>query len=394
MFENIKIFGRTKPNGKKHIVAKLQSYGHTVGMTGDGGNDTGALRQADIGLALIDYIDGEEKAECVVDEDAAGNNFAPQSALLQSNPEGGDSGRKTTHEELRLQNKAAANDDKDKHSGGSGSGSIVAPFVSQGKKVYAVVQLIREGRCCLDSSVNVFLWFIIFGLVWVSTTKIYVMTRDAFMQMAAWIYCDGVQQSFTPWGMTRVGPNRYKTVHIVGKNPKTGVEMKEATFLTPRRPDCEVFGAPFLFKKLLPATVVCLLTVFTFFILLINSDWFPGLGFGLWYRKVEFSRDAIETSADVHGRSHGYDPSLIYLNQCLTAVITAIILSLGNSYKDSIFRNWSFMVVITLILVPILWPITVGMEPNYWNCLIHVNCNEETYSKLWGKFSILRRISF
>jgi cation-transporting ATPase 13A2 len=46
------VFARTKPHDKAKIVMVYQHTGRTVSMCGDGANDCGALKQADIGLSL------------------------------------------------------------------------------------------------------------------------------------------------------------------------------------------------------------------------------------------------------------------------------------------------------------------------------------------------------
>ena len=46
------VFARAKPNDKIKAIELFQKIGKRVAMCGDGANDCGALKQADIGLSL------------------------------------------------------------------------------------------------------------------------------------------------------------------------------------------------------------------------------------------------------------------------------------------------------------------------------------------------------
>lgn len=52
LLTNIRIFARMSPPGKVSVVEGLMSQGLICAMVGDGGNDSGALRTAHVGLAL------------------------------------------------------------------------------------------------------------------------------------------------------------------------------------------------------------------------------------------------------------------------------------------------------------------------------------------------------
>lgn len=46
------VFARMSPDEKHELVEKLQSIGYCCGFCGDGANDCGALKAADVGISL------------------------------------------------------------------------------------------------------------------------------------------------------------------------------------------------------------------------------------------------------------------------------------------------------------------------------------------------------
>lgn len=52
----IHVYARTSPSQKGIIVSLLNNEGHITLMCGDGTNDVGSLKRADVGLAIVNGI--------------------------------------------------------------------------------------------------------------------------------------------------------------------------------------------------------------------------------------------------------------------------------------------------------------------------------------------------
>ena len=64
--EEFAVFAGILPEGKYNLVKAFQKSGHTVGMCGDGANDAPALRQAQMGIAVLTATDVAKSAAGIV----------------------------------------------------------------------------------------------------------------------------------------------------------------------------------------------------------------------------------------------------------------------------------------------------------------------------------------
>ncbi|CAD7939394.1 unnamed protein product [Amoebophrya sp. A120] len=400
--KRVKVFGRVKPDGKKRLILHIQQTERDglVGMVGDGGNDTVALKQADIGVALI-------------------HGYA----------------KKTDHKD----------DDEEQ----SSNQSVVAPFMVRSRPpceedgeahedgIAAIVALLLEGRCALETSMRIFLWFISFGIVWVLTMKVLMLLSNAFAPMAAWFYADAFLTTLVPWAMTLAEPaESHLTTPRRGAENETAVnkgspdstisvkaeqvsknENKEvhkalsrscsADCQLPRKPvvvpppQCGFLHRHFLWRLGLAVSAgMCTLAVPYLYANLCDS---------VGYFRVYFGRDDIETGAEIGPRTQNYDNALIFLNQAFFGLLLAAALSQKSRLRagmlpslcvskkatstaagtDSIFlrynrrRNWVLIAVLLALMLPALVPV-IFVRPNVINCVWHINCDNRTWQAMWG----------
>ncbi|KIP05730.1 hypothetical protein PHLGIDRAFT_30782 [Phlebiopsis gigantea 11061_1 CR5-6] len=181
------VYARVSPAQKEYILTSLKSLGYTTLMAGDGTNDVGALKQAHIGVALLDGTPEDlqkiaehqrlERLKKVYESQlkiSARFNQPPPPvppALAHFYPNVVEAQQRaaTDLKEARKRNPlekfdlgtitdklAEMDEDEDVPKIKLGDASCAAPFTSKLSNVSAITHIIRQGRCTLVATIQMY----------------------------------------------------------------------------------------------------------------------------------------------------------------------------------------------------------------------------------------------
>lgn len=184
IIRRVKIFARVSPKQKESIITTLKSRGQTVLMCGDGTNDVGALKHANVGVALLSSSPITKQPAKKVGPQSAieealkqqqqllSNGIKQQAAKLATQNSGRKVGQSNvqqanklmTPEERRLEKMMEAQaklkqllEEQDRIQYVKlGDASIAAPFTSRLSSTQCISHIIKQGRCTLVTTLQMF----------------------------------------------------------------------------------------------------------------------------------------------------------------------------------------------------------------------------------------------
>ncbi|KAG0173481.1 hypothetical protein DFQ30_007833 [Apophysomyces sp. BC1015] len=270
---DIRVFARMTPNGKVQCIQFHMERGITA-MTGDGGNDCGALRAAHVGIAMSD-------AEA----------------------------------------------------------SIVSPFSTSVRSVKSCVELIRQGRGALATSITGYKYLILYGQV-MMMLKIFTFYFSVTMAQNVWIAIDVLITVLLTWAVS---------------------QSKAADRLEGQRPTARLLGPQTLASGMGLVAINWLFLIGAFVMLFKQS----------WFRCNEFDSGAVDISkwwllAD------NYEAEVLALVCLYQFINNAAVFNFGYKFRRSWWRNY-ILVFLWLLYFAIVSYWTLA-DPNRFGCLFRFNC--------------------
>lgn len=128
IFEQYKVFARADPEHKEKILERYNKKGYFTLMCGDGTNDVGALKSAHIGVALVE-AQISTKPKIVIKE-----HSTPKQVLLQKI-----AGEMNDQTQIKM-----------------GDASVAAPFTAKTKSLECILNVIRQGRSALVTTIQMY----------------------------------------------------------------------------------------------------------------------------------------------------------------------------------------------------------------------------------------------
>ncbi|EGC38715.1 hypothetical protein DICPUDRAFT_53138 [Dictyostelium purpureum] len=150
----VKVFARVSPDQKQLILGNFKANGHHTLMAGDGTNDVGALKQAHVGIAILNKGEFKPPPEINFSELFKQARERQMQEQLRRN---GDPRAATALAQKQAQDLAMRlQQDNEATMVKLGDASIAAPFTSKSSAVKPITHIIRQGRCTLVTTFQMY----------------------------------------------------------------------------------------------------------------------------------------------------------------------------------------------------------------------------------------------
>ena len=161
LLPHVKVFARVNPKQKEVVITTLKALGYTTLMCGDGTNDVGALKHAQVGVAILSSAPARKKKEEKKEEKevAVKEKEGDKFDKLKRRPgaEGARPKDRVSSQQARLERMMKEMQELEEASVVKlGDASIAAPFTSKSSSIVSINHVIKQGRCTLVTTLQMF----------------------------------------------------------------------------------------------------------------------------------------------------------------------------------------------------------------------------------------------
>lgn len=234
-----------------------------------------------------------------------------------------------------------------------GDASIVAPFSSSTKSLYAVVEMIRQGRCCLAISTSLFEFHIAIGIA-TAAWKVLIVWQKAQPSEILYLLKDSIMILFIVFGFIAAAPPTHKGVQ---RNLCSCLEPEEWSrvrtghwrMLNRSIPSGNLLQSARVFRYCMLGLSFIVIAAIMLAVVLPHSiphvsDWFSPMNFevlNIYDREKELSS------------SNYLSPVLISLLFVFTFYLF-VALNVDGQHRQGMFSNCWVWLTLLLFIVPVL----------------------------------------
>ncbi|OII71421.1 P-type ATPase cation transport protein [Cryptosporidium ubiquitum] len=320
VFDRIKIFARSNPEHKRIVISEFKKRNIITGMIGDGVNDLPAFKMADVSISVHEnsyYF----------------NNFINKDDDHTQEDYNNNKNFNTTTENSPMT-------------------LAFSSFSIEADKIMKVLDLIREGRAAMVTTISLFMFLLSQGVFYSFYKNVLFAIAQANLPVMSYVFIDVILVFPSIWLMILCKPKKY-----INSNRPTGALLGKRTVLS----FISLLGTCFAFYYIVMTR-------------LFSAPWMiPSLKHNAeipverWFQR----QDNFEAST-----------TFIWMGLQLSSL--SLILSFGGQFRESFTKNKRLLSWVAFCHAFLLY--LCLSSPNALTCLFRVNCTDQI-DRFW-KFEI------